>query len=168
MAPLLLTKKSVSPVVIRYLADQPEVIPVIASWIYNEWSFLYAGKTRRYVEDFLRERLHKKKLPITLVASLRGKPVGTVSLKESDLETRPDLTPWVTSLFVVERFRGKGIGARLMDAVELKAARLGIKKLFLFTADPDLATRFYSRLGWHRKEETEYQSYRVIIMEKKL
>ncbi len=168
MAPLLLNKNNVSPVVIRYLADRPEVIPTVASWIYNEWSFLYVGKTRRLVESFLRERLHKKKLPITLVAYADEKPVGTVSLKERDMETRPDLTPWVTSLFVVKRWRGKGIGTRLMKAAEEKTAKLRIRKLFLFTADSGLATRFYSKIGWSKKEETEYHAYRVIIMEKSL
>ena len=168
MAPPRVTKKSISPVVICLLADRPEVIPIIASWIYDEWSFLYAGKTRQYVENFLHERLHKKQLPITFVAFQSGEPVGTVSLKEFDIETRTDLTPWVTSLYVVKSLRGKGIGSRLMEAAEEKAGKLGIKKLFLFTADPDLAARFYRKLGWKTKEKTIYNSYKIIIMEKRL
>lgn len=153
---------------VQYLGNHPEVIPIVASWIYNEWSFLYPGKTRHYVESLLRERLHKKKLPITFVAFKAGDPVGTVSLKEFDLETRRDLTPWITSLYVVRQWRKKGIGATLMKTAQEKASRLGIRKLFLFTADSKLADRFYSRLGWVIRERTTYGSYSVILMEKEL
>jgi predicted N-acetyltransferase YhbS len=153
---------------IRYLADHREVIPIVAAWIYDEWSFLYHGKTVQYVEKFLRGRLHKKRLPLTLVAFKGEKPVGTVSLKEFDMEGRSDLKSWVTSLYVLEQWRGRGIGSGLMTALEQKAAGLGIHKLLLFTADPGLAARFYSRSGWKVKETTKYYSYPVIIMEKDL
>lgn len=153
---------------IEYLGDHRDVIPIVAKWIYDEWFFLYPGKTSEYIESLLRERLHKRTLPITLVAFQEGKAVGTVSLKPFDMETRSDLTPWVTSLYVVKRWRGKGIGASLMKAAEEKAVKLGIHTLFLFTADPELAGRFYRRLGWQVKEKTVYNSYRVIIMEKRL
>lgn len=153
---------------ISYLSDRRDAIPVVASWIYREWSFLYVGKTRRYVEDFLRERLHKRKLPLTLVAFERGRPVGTVSLKEFDMEGRQDLTPWVTSLYVVPARRKRGIGAALMRAVHDKAARMGIRGLYLFTADPGLAAGFYRGLGWRIAERTSYLSYPVIIMKKDL
>lgn len=156
------------PLKISYLHDHQEVISVVASWIYKEWSFLYAGKTRRYVENFLRLRLHKRKLPLTLVAFVGDTPVGTVSLKEYDMEERPDLPHWVTSLYVVDRWRGKGIGSGLMQAAEQKAAALGIGRLFLFTADPGLAAGFYAGMGWNIKETAVSHSYPVIIMEKEL
>jgi predicted N-acetyltransferase YhbS len=153
---------------IDYLADHRDVIPVVAKWIFEEWSFLYTGKTVHIVEKLLQTRLHKKVLPLTLVAFKTGKPVGTVSLKEFEIESRRDLTPWVTSLYVVKRRRGQGIGAGLMKAVEEKAARLGIKKLYLFTADSGLASRFYSKLGWKAKEKTQFSSFPIIVMVKKV
>jgi GNAT superfamily N-acetyltransferase len=156
------------PLKISYLRDHQEVISVVASWIYKEWSFLYKGKSRRYVEEFLRQRLHKRKLPITLVAFIENTPVGTVSLKEYDMEDRPDLPYWVTSLYVVPAWRGKGIASGLMQAIEQKAAALGIPRLFLFTADLGLAVRFYQRLGWSMTERAVCQSYPVIIMDKDL
>jgi GNAT superfamily N-acetyltransferase len=152
---------------IEYLADHPDVIPTIARWIFDEWSFLYPGKSVHVVESFLRERLHKKILPFALVAFKNGKPVGEVSLKEFELETRMDLTPWVASLYVVKRWRGKGIGTSLMKAVEEKAARLGIQKLYLFTADSGLASHFYAKAGWKIKERMRFRSFPIIIMEKK-
>lgn len=153
---------------IHYLGDHQDLIPLVAGWIYQEWFFLYPGKTKRYIESLLQERVHKKKLPLTLVAFRGGKPVGTVSIKEFDIEERTDLTPWITSLYVVKRARGKGIGSDLMEAAEQKAAGLGIGKLYLLTADTDLAARFYSPRGWTLKEKKNYRSYSLMIMEKKV
>lgn len=144
---------------IDYLADHRDVIPVVAKWIFDEWSFLYPGKTAHIVENILEKRLHKRILPLTLVAFRAGKPVGTVSIKKFEIESRRDLTPWVTSLYVVKRWRGKGIGASLMKAVEEKAARLGIKKLYLFTADSALAPVFI--LTWGGKPKKKRDIYRI-------
>lgn len=159
-------RKESATVDIHYLADHRGAIPLLASWIYNEWSFLYPGKSVQYIESLLRKRIHKKRLPFTLVAVASGKPVGTVSLKDFDMETRNDLTPWIASLYVSEPWRRKGVGSMLMKAVEQKAAGLNIKKLFLFTSDDGSLVRFYRRLGWTIREKTAYQNYDVVIMEK--
>ena len=153
---------------IQYLGDHQETIPVLAAWIYNEWSYLYPGATLQDFEGLLRERVNKKSLPLTLVALEAGEPIGTVSLKAFDMETRSDLTPWLTSLHVAEPWRRRGIGSSLVKAIEQKAAQLEIRKLFLFSTDAALAVPFYSRLGWKVKEETIYHSYPVIIFEKDL
>ncbi len=153
---------------IRFLGDHPEAVPIVAGWIYEEWSMLYPGKTAKYIESLLRRRLNKNKLPMTLVAFRSGRPVGTVSLKAQDMKIRTSLTPWVTSLYVVEQWRGRGIGGRLMKAIEKQAARLGFPRLFLLTVDPDLVERFYVRRSWRIRERIPSESYEVIIMEKDL
>jgi predicted N-acetyltransferase YhbS len=153
---------------IHYLADRQEVVSILAAWIYNEWSYLYPKMTLQDVVNFLRERINKEKLPLTLVAFEAGEPVGTVSLMTSDMETRRDLTHWLTSLYVIKPWRRRGIGSRLVETAEKKAAELEIDKLFLFTTDAALPGLFYSKLGWKVKEKTIYHSYPVIIMEKDL
>lgn len=153
---------------IQYLGDRQEVIPILAAWIYNEWSYLYPGATLQDFEGFLRERINKNSLPLTLVAIEAGEPVGTVSLKAFEMDTISDMTPWLTSLYVASPLRRRGIGSNLVKAIEQKAAELEIRKLFLFTADAALVSLFYSRLGWTVKEKTIYHSYPVIIMEKDL
>jgi predicted N-acetyltransferase YhbS len=153
---------------IQYLGDHQEVVPILVVWIYNEWSYLYPGATLQDFTGFFLERTNKKSLPLTLVAIEAGEPVGTASLKAFDMETRNDLTPWLTSLHVAEPWRRRGIGSNLVKAIEQKAVELGIRKLFLFTPDSDLVALFYSRLGWTVKERTIYHAYPVIILEKDL
>jgi N-acetylglutamate synthase-like GNAT family acetyltransferase len=152
---------------IQYLREYQEVIPILAGWIYGEWSYLYPGTTRQDLEGILRERINKKDLPLTLVAIEAGRPVGTASLKAFDMETRNDLTPWLTSLYIAPPWRRQGIGSNLVKAIEKKAAELEIRKLFLFT-DAALVDIFYAKLGWSVKEKAIYHSYPVIIMKKDL
>ena len=120
---------------------------MLAVWIYDEWSFLYPEMTLQDVERFFQERTSKEKLPLTLVAFEAGAPVGTISLKMSDMETRSDLSPWLTSLYVAKPWRRMGIGARLLEAAEKKAAEMGIGTLFLFTTDAALPLLFYAKSG---------------------
>jgi predicted N-acetyltransferase YhbS len=153
---------------IQYLADCPETVPILATWIFNEWSFLYPEMTLQDVITFLRTRVNKEKLPLTLVAFETGQLAGTVSLKMYDMETRNDMSHWLTSLYVVEPWRRRRIGSSLVETAEKKAAELEIGKLHLFTTDSGLPGLFYSKLGWMVKEKTIYHSYPVIIMEKDL
>lgn len=151
---------------IGYLGDHPSLIPLLAGWIFKEWSFLYPGKTSKYIESLLRRRLNKKRLPITLVAFEGGEPVGTISLKTSDMETKKNLSPWIASLYVTAPWRKRGIGSGLVKAAETKAVELNFKKVYLFTANALVS--FYVHLEWRIKERTVYRSYGVTIMEKDL
>ncbi len=163
---IFLSRKNGIHVDIQYLADHQDVVPILSTWIHDEWSYLYPGMTLQDVVSLLRERVNKDKLPLTLVAFEAGEPVGTVSLKMFDMESRSDLSHWLTSLYVVKPWRRRRIGSSLVEAAEKKAAELGIRKLFLFTTDVTLPGPFYSKLGWMVKEKTIYHSYPVIIMEK--
>ena len=54
----------------------------------------------------------------------------------------------VMKLMVHRRFRGHGVAAQLMAAVEEEALRQGISLLVLDTRQGDVAERLYRRLGW--------------------
>jgi GNAT superfamily N-acetyltransferase len=54
----------------------------------------------------------------------------------------------VQKLIVARPFRGQGIGAALMTAVEAAAREAGRWLLVLDTRQGDTAERLYRRLGW--------------------
>jgi acetyltransferase len=54
----------------------------------------------------------------------------------------------VMKLMVHRRFRGRGLGAQLMAAVEEEALRQGLSLLVLDTKQGDVAEKLYRRLGW--------------------
>lgn len=90
------------------------------------------------------------------------KPIGMVTLKEKDFKGRPDLNPWLSSLYVDKLHRKKGFGKRLLRETEMLAVREGFQKLYLVT---DNAVDFYSELGWHALEQVEQNGLVVTVME---
>ena len=60
------------------------------------------------VDEFDPQR-ESQSVPLTVVASIEGVPVGSASLLEEDMETHADLSPWLASVFVLPTSRRQGI-----------------------------------------------------------
>lgn len=150
---------------IHSLSTHKEVIPMIAKWFYQEWSYLYPNRTLSDIEQAIGGKRIKNKILTTLVAFEGETLLGTVSLKIHDMDTRLDLTPWLAGLYVAEIWRKQGIGTTLVNAIERKAKEISIRKLYLYTLRSE---GFYARLGWLVEERTEYHGYPVTIMEKEI
>ena len=127
------------------LADAPDLIPVVAAWHWNEWG---AGDPSGSLADWtenLRRRSLKDRVPTSWVGLVAGLPAGSVALVESDMSTHPELTPWLSGLFVLPEYRNAGVGSALTAHCEAAAARLGVGRLYLYT---DTAAGFYAARGW--------------------
>jgi GNAT superfamily N-acetyltransferase len=162
---------------IDYLADHPHAITTLARWHHEQWKHLNPGTSIEQRIARLHTHLGKGQIPMTFVAlcpsevrcSQPGIPVtereifvGSASLIAQDMDTRPDLSPWLASVFVAPEYRRKGIGTALVRRVIQEAARLDTTRLYLFTT-PD-KQRFYARLGWSLIEHTRYRGYQQIVM----
>jgi GNAT superfamily N-acetyltransferase len=88
---------------------------------------------------------------VVLGARLNGTLVGTVSLLLAQPENQPHRAD-VAKMLVRHEARGRGIGARLLAAVEAEARRQGRTLLVLDTAS-EAAARLYARGGWQRVGE---------------
>ena len=84
-----------------------------------------------------------------LVADLDGKIIGVLQLGISYriLENGP--SAWVEDIFVLKRFRGYGVGSRLMESAKRLAVEKGCRSLNLLVDPDNLAGRsFYRHLGF--------------------
>lgn len=162
---------------IDYLADHPGFIPTLARWHHEQWKHLSPGDSveRRIAQ--LKAHLSKGQIPTTVVAvslsregssetypsrGTQDSVLGSASLIAHDMDTRPDLSPWLASVFVAPQYRGQGIGTALVRRVIREAEALGTAKLYLYTT-PDKGG-FYARLGWSLIERTRYRGYQQIVM----
>jgi predicted N-acetyltransferase YhbS len=149
-----------APPRIEQLAERPDLLPVVATWIYQEWWTAVDGASVGTLTDLLRAHLVPDQMPLTLVASLETLPVGTATLLVHDVGTEqwPELSPWLAAVYVVPEYRHRGIGAALVNSIVAKATALRVEALYLQTVGSE---KFYARLGWgvlHRAEEKTVMS----------
>ena len=146
-----------------YLADHPEHVHTLAAWFLDEWGFFVPGATLRTFADRLQQHLNRDQLPIAFIVTEGVDLLGTASLRQYDMDTRRNLSPWIGGVYVAAPFRKHGVGGELVRLVEGKAAELGFRVLHLFTFDKEA---FYARRGWHVLERTSYRGHAVTVMDK--
>jgi predicted N-acetyltransferase YhbS len=147
------------------LADRPELIDVVAHWHWDEWGHEDPrGSSARWAEG-LRRRAGRDAIPITWVALVDDEPVGSVALIENDMATHPELSPWLSGLFVVPDRRAEGIGSSLTGHCEAAAATLGVRLLYLYTTTSE---DLYRRRGWEAVGREVYGAEEVVVMAKHL
>ena len=69
---------------------------------------------------------------------------------------------YIYHLAVDQSFQGKGIGTALMEASENALRKAGIEKVHLFIYSDNPAIRFYSKTGWHVRNDITVMS-KVLI-----
>lgn len=132
---------------LHMLSDHPGLVPVCAAWEHAEW-----GKPMdQALAEFAAAR--PDGLPLTVVAlDTSGTAAGMVSLWRSDCPLRPEITPWMASLYVAPAARGQGLGSTLFARAEAEARRLGIARLHLMTQHSEA---HYQSLGWESFERID-------------
>ena len=142
---------------------QPQAIPQIAQWHFDEWHKLFPERT---VADFaaeLAESLHSDDIPQTwLLIDELEQVCGTGSLLLRDMKTNHHLSPWLANIFLRPESRGQGLGRVLVLQLMQQARLRGVPVLYLFTED-QLA--FYEKLGWQLHHHELYEGEWVSVMQ---
>ena len=142
---------------------QPDLVPQVVDWLREE--FWHAGSPTReqQIAAMLAQPGQSEETFVLLDDNV---PVGTASLVNNDLPSRPDLTPWLASVLVLPAFREKGSAAPLVRRVE-EAAAISAAALWLYTWS---AEAVYAKLGWQRvgpsRDEASYID--VVLMKRTL
>jgi GNAT superfamily N-acetyltransferase len=145
---------------IRFLADRPDTAATVARWAHSEWGHKFHVSLKQ-MENGFRGRLHRDRIPFTLVGELDGKLVATSTVVSCDLPARKDLSPWLAAVYVDLAHRGEGFGAALVRSACTHAASLGNDRLYLYT---ESAPGFYEALGWTTLEKRTYCGDEVTVM----
>jgi GNAT superfamily N-acetyltransferase len=147
---------------IESIADHLGLVDTIARWHWDEWGHSDpAGSLQSWTEG-LRERTKRGEIPTTYIALHDDKPIGSVTLVEHDMSKRLDLSPWLAGVYVKPEHRGRGVGSALVQHAVAEAAKMGIKRLYLYT---NPAKEFYEKLGWRHVADDYYEGQPVFIMD---
>lgn len=123
------------------LFEVPEHSELITDWLFQAFG---SENSRDFFASIVNSSLRPEGLPVTFVALLDDKPVGTVELWRCDLISRQDLYPWLAALYIDESQRGCGLGAQLQHHVEAFSRRTGFRELYLYAT----FANYYERFGW--------------------
>ena len=152
-------------ITVAFLADRRELIPVIAGWLEEEWPQWYgAGKEHDPMFD-TEDAASKDRLPVGVVAFLDEEPVGFARLKVDSIPTLRHLTPWATAGLVRKEYRRKGVGSRLLVALEDAAKNMGYDRIFCGTSQ---AQDLLDHSGWPLREYAWWDDEKMSIYEKAL
>ena len=146
---------------IDHLAQHPEFIPTLAQATLDHYRDILRDETLDTRLAKLRSHMQTDSLPLALVASTDGELLGMGALREHDLPSHEEFTPWLGGMFVLPQHRRKGVGAALCRALEEKAWLMGYVVLYLFTLDQQ---RLYARLGWQQFQSSSWLGHPVDIM----
>ncbi|TDX31588.1 acetyltransferase (GNAT) family protein [Modicisalibacter xianhensis] len=150
-----------NPPTIEALTPDSPHLETIVTWQHESWGHLNPAMSFADRCAEVRSECGERGVPRVFMAMHAGKPVGTASLIESDMSSRPQLTPWLASVFVHPEWRGQGIASRLVRRVEEEARQAGLERFYLYTPDQQA---LYRRLGWQETEAVVYRGEAVTIM----
>ena len=107
------------------------------------------------------------------LARIEGELAGCVGLRRllrpEELEAEDVKCVEIKRMYVRERFRGRGVAARLLEAVENFAREQGYARIYLDTASGMVAAaRLYERNGYQRCARYNLNPQAAIFMRKKL
>lgn len=153
---------------IRYLAEVPELVPLVAKWSYDAWGQYDPTLTLEGQIKSLSSKLNIDKIPMTFVAFKDNIPVATVGLKARiPFSGYEDRKLWLSSFIVLEPYRNQGIGSYLLNHAYKEAKKLGYSKISLFTSNA-MNAQWYAQKGWHQFATDTYQNHTVTLFEKNL
>jgi GNAT superfamily N-acetyltransferase len=135
--------------IIRLEDSNHYIFDKICEWNYNWWGVRNNDSFEK-VKCNLEHSLCTERLPQTYVAIIDNEPAGMYQLSMSDdLDSRPDIYPWLINVYVDEKFRGKNVCKELMNTVKENAKKADLTELFLYTKHIGL----YEKYGWEFVEE---------------
>jgi GNAT superfamily N-acetyltransferase len=147
---------------VKFLADAPEHAEQLARWHHQEWAAFFPDWTLAIATQELHAQAARRDFPATLIAMKDKQLAGSVSLIAEDAEAFGYIgSPWLASLYVEPRFRGKGLGALLVNALVQHAKNISLDVMYLFT--PKHRT-FYERLHWQPVCQANLHGQKVEIM----
>ena len=122
----------------------------VVNAIWNEWSKDFISftnyKTIEELKEFYDKCGDERSIPVCYILFNQTNLIGTCIIDNEDMNVKPQLKPWLTSVFILEPYRNKGYASALLQYVIPM-----YKILHLWTFNENLAN-FYKKFGFEQNE----------------
>ena len=132
--------------------EQQRYGAIIADRVWNAW-WRNAGRSVSDVERHVVEMARDHPPPMAVVAHDDHGYLGSAFLIHSDMEERPQYSPWVAAVWVEAAARRRGVGRALIAEPQRSRAPLAIGWSISVAARNQELEGFYSRIGWQVVEQ---------------
>lgn len=147
------------------LSDNLNFVDEIAALHQDEWKHLSPNKTIETRRATLISAAASDGTPSIYIAYHDTEFIGSAAIVAKDMDSRPDIGPWLAAVYVKENWRKQGVATLLLNHCEFQARKAGVKTLYLFT---EFASKLYAKNGWIVLEQCEYKGVNVDVMYKTL
>ncbi|MFL6818578.1 MAG: GNAT family N-acetyltransferase [Bradyrhizobium sp.] len=130
---------------ISNLREFPEFFSNVADRVWN-FTWKSKGVSLEQVAAGLRGVTSNDKFPFVIVAHDGDHYAGSALGIASDMDERPQYTPWVAAVWVEPQYRRQNVGRSLVSHATETCLKQGFQKVFL-CARPE-RHEFYTRQGW--------------------
>lgn len=131
------------------LNHRPDFRATVADRVWRAW-WADKGVALDHIDALVADNLNEDGFPFAIVAHAGDTFLATASVIASDMEERPNYSPWVAAVWVDPQHRGKGIGAAIVRQAAEQALKRGFETIYL-CALPEKSS-FYEQLGWRLLE----------------
>lgn len=136
----------------------------VSDWYLTQWNI-----PREKTINSLKEKSNDVVIFQTLMIK-DNIPIGTGGLYhkvgiQNRIKKYEKRSPWIALMYTEQNERGKGLGGKLLDAIELEAKKKGFEHIYLFTFT---AESLYKRKGWNEIDRYYIEGENIVIMDKKV
>jgi GNAT superfamily N-acetyltransferase len=124
---------------------EPRFFDTVADRIWQAW-WKPNGYPLEHIAKGLSEMMQGERIPFAIVAHEGGEFLGSALGIASDLEARPQYSPWVAAVWVEPQHRLKQIGRTLVGHAARTLFERGFARIYLCSSPKRL--NFYTRQGW--------------------
>ena len=156
---------SADGITIALLADHPLATADLQRLFESEWSDYYGPDGPGDAAADLAAFCSRDALPVGVVALHEGTAIGVAALKAVSIDGYSQFTPWAAAALVAPGWRRRGVGARLIAALEDQARRRGHAAIYTGTASAQSLMR---RLDWEYLETAHHRGEEVAVFRKRL